>query len=239
MHTPSPVRPDPAAIHADASVAAVVAAHPATSRTFERHGIDYCCRGGHAVGAAAQARGIDVGTLVGELRAAAAVEPERGDSLDRSSASMTELCDLIERTHHAFLRSELPRARELCARVVRAHGDRHPEVTALAALLDEFHAELESHMWKEETILFPLLRRMDRGEGRASCGVGGPIACMVAEHDDAGEALARMRQLADGYAPPPDACPTFRALYESLASIERDMHVHVHTENWILFPKAG
>lgn len=75
---------------------------------------------------------------------------------------------------------------------------------------------------------------------RSHCGtVNNPIRVMVAEHDDAGEALARMRTLTDDYTPPPDACNTFGALFDSLHQLERDMHQHVHTENNILFPKAA
>jgi iron-sulfur cluster repair protein YtfE (RIC family) len=31
---------------------------------------------------------------------------------------------------------------------------------------------------------------------------------------------------------------TFRALYDALAKLERNMHQHVHKENNILFPRA-
>ena len=62
---------------------------------------------------------------------------------------------------------------------------------------------------------------------------------MEAEHEQAGAALARLRELTGGYTPPEDACPTFRGLYYGLAQLEHEMHVHVHLENNILFPRAG
>jgi regulator of cell morphogenesis and NO signaling len=61
---------------------------------------------------------------------------------------------------------------------------------------------------------------------------------MVREHEDAGEALAQLRELTNGYTPPADACNTYRAMYDALHELERDMHQHVHKENNILFPKA-
>jgi regulator of cell morphogenesis and NO signaling len=71
------------------------------------------------------------------------------------------------------------------------------------------------------------------------CGsVGNPIEVMMREHADAGDALARIRTLTDGFTPPPDACNTFRATYDALHRLEQDMHEHVHKENNILFPKA-
>ena len=61
---------------------------------------------------------------------------------------------------------------------------------------------------------------------------------MEHEHDSAGAALARMRQLTGDYAPPQDACNTYRAMLATLEEFEADMHQHIHKENNILFPRA-
>jgi regulator of cell morphogenesis and NO signaling len=66
-----------------------------------------------------------------------------------------------------------------------------------------------------------------------------PIDVMKAEHESARAALAGMRELTRGYAPPEGACPTFRGLYYGLSELERNMHVHVHLENHVLFPRAA
>ena len=86
-----------------------------------------------------------------------------------------------------------------------------------------------------------MCRRLDAGDGNAAShcrSVAAPIGVMVSEHDDAGAALRQMRELADGYAPPPDACNTYRAMLHALAEMERDMHVHIHKGNSILFPRV-
>ena len=62
---------------------------------------------------------------------------------------------------------------------------------------------------------------------------------MEHEHDNAGRALGRIRELTSDYEPPTDACNTFRALYAQLAELERDLHTHIHLENNILFPRAA
>ena len=62
---------------------------------------------------------------------------------------------------------------------------------------------------------------------------------MEADHQEAGAALALIRQITNGFAPPEWACPTFKGLYYGLAQLESDMHVHVHLENHILFPRAA
>ncbi len=62
---------------------------------------------------------------------------------------------------------------------------------------------------------------------------------MEHEHENAGQALVRMRVLTDNYKLPGDACMTFGTLYEALEAMERDLYEHIHLENNILFPAAA
>jgi regulator of cell morphogenesis and NO signaling len=61
---------------------------------------------------------------------------------------------------------------------------------------------------------------------------------MEREHVGAGDALAEIRELTSDFNPPAYACATVRALYDGLKSLEQDLHVHIHLENNILFPRA-
>ncbi len=68
--------------------------------------------------------------------------------------------------------------------------------------------------------------------------VRNPIEHMLEAHNYAGDSMARISTLSNGYRTPPDGCPTFRALYRGLAEFESNLHRHVHLENNILFPRA-
>ena len=59
---------------------------------------------------------------------------------------------------------------------------------------------------------------------------------MLAEHDTAGDLLAQLRTLTGGYVVPDDGCASYQALYDGLAELEADTHLHVHKENNVLFP---
>jgi regulator of cell morphogenesis and NO signaling len=73
----------------------------------------------------------------------------------------------------------------------------------------------------------------------AHCGsVQNPINVMEHEHDAAGAALERMRMLTNEFTPPEDGCNTYRAMLDGLAELEADLHLHIHKENNILFPRA-
>lgn len=222
------------------TVAELVTERPARARVFERYGIDYCCGGQRPLREAAVARGAVTATLLAEL---ASIEAETADeAVDWSQRSMTELADHIEATHHAYLRTELPRLAMLIDKVANVHGEAHPWMIEVRRVFGELCAELDSHMMKEEQILFPICRQLEVPGAPTSfhCGsVQNPIRVMEHEHDSAGQALARMRSLTSDYTPPEGACNTFRVVLDSLAELEVDLHRHIHKENFILFPKAA
>lgn len=224
----------------DATVGQCVADHPNTSRVFEALRIDYCCGGGKPLGQACAERQLDPQDVLEKL-AQAVDEPNSAPSRDWTAASLAELCDHIEQTHHEYLKHELPRLQQLIVKLVQAHGRNHPELAEVQRAFADLQGELAPHMFKEEHILFPAIRHLEQSETPPSFPFGAianPIRMMELEHDHAGDALARMRSATADYAVPPDACNTYRAMLDGIARLERDMHEHVHKENHILFPRA-
>lgn len=224
---------------AETAVGRLVAEQPARSRVFERFGIDYCCGGKKTLAAACEAKGVELEAVARELEALDQVTP--APEVDWTRATMTALADHIERTHHDYLKEALPRLSTLTEKVANAHGAKDSRLFDLRDLFRSFREELETHMWKEEQILFPLIRKMDGADVMPAfhCGsVENPIRVMLAEHDDAGEALASMRRLTDDFTAPDGACGTYRAMLAALVELESDMHQHVHLENNVLFLKA-
>jgi regulator of cell morphogenesis and NO signaling len=228
----------------DLHVARIATRDPATIRVFQRHGIDFCCGGKRPLAEACTEHGVDFDTLRDELATAAAGpgEAER----DWAGAPLGELADHIVERFHAALREDLPRLAMMVDKVVAVHGDKHPEV--LPALGRTFHAlraELEAHMPKEEHVLFPYAKELERLKAAGGPFAGSPfgsvrtpIGVMEDEHDVAARALAELRRLTDGFEPPAGACTTFCGLYHGLAELESDTHRHIHLENNVLFPRA-
>ncbi|MCB1161846.1 MAG: iron-sulfur cluster repair di-iron protein [Candidatus Krumholzibacteriia bacterium] len=215
-----------------------VAERPGRSRTLEQLGIDYCCGGKRSLDEACRTRGLDPEEVVSSLRESAVDSEEAG--IDWRRQPLSALCDHIETTHHAFLREELPRLAALAHKVAGAHGARHPEYVTLDEQFGPFRGELEMHMVKEERILFPAIRDLEDGGGSSfHCGdLSGPIQVMEMEHDTAAGFLREFATLTQGYRPPADACGSLLALLDGLATLEADLHLHIHKENNILFPRT-
>ena len=225
----------------ETTVAEIATSAPATIRIFQDHQIDYCCGGRIPLEQACAARGLDVHTLLHELQAA--VAPVSGEPV-WANETLTALVRHIQARYHEPLRLELPRLEAMLDKVVSRHGDHLPEtLLPLQRAFKQLQAELLVHMAKEDRVLFPFIVRLEAGEDvpveDALEWIQSPIAAMEADHDEAGRALAFIRDVTGSFAPPDWACPTFRGLYYGLSQLEADMHVHVHLENNILFPRTA
>jgi regulator of cell morphogenesis and NO signaling len=151
------------------------------------------------------------------------------------------LCDHIERVHHNYLQEELPRLDFMTRKVAAVHGDHEPRLLEVRRVFESFQADMASHTKEEDEKVFPAVRQLESSESGKATAAGNlktMICKLEAEHESAGAALARFRELTDNYTPPEWACNTFRALYDGLAQLEKHTHQHVHKENNVLFPKA-
>ena len=230
------------------TVRELVGHYPQTRPVLEQHGIDYCCGGGQALADVARQRGLELSALASELQQALACPPSPSAAVDRDwyAASLAELVQHIVSVHHAYLKQALPRLRTLLATVLSAHSARHGDMLGqVRTLYDALHAELSSHMLKEEQVLFPYVVAMEEcaRDGApmppAMFGtVRNPVRQMEHEHEEAGSVLSRLRAVTGNYQLPEDACATFAALYQELQQMEADLHQHIHLENNILFPRV-
>jgi regulator of cell morphogenesis and NO signaling len=227
-------------LDANTTVGNFVRENPNRARVFESLGIDYCCGGKVSLDQACRKRNLDVDTVLRQIEQSD--QSGRSESLvDADAMTLTELADHIETTHHAYLKEELPRLDFMTEKVARVHGEHEPRLAQTRQAFLALKTELEPHMMKEERILFPIIRELEQSNGplQFHCGsVANPIRQMEHEHDQAGNALAILSESTDRYTPPEWACNTYRAMLDSLARLEADMHQHVHKENNVLFPKA-
>jgi len=213
------------------TVGQIAAEHPLVTRVLDRHGIDYCCGGDRPFGEVCEEKGLDRESVLSEIRKE--LESSEPSGEDWGQASLGDLIEHILSTYHRPLCEELPRLESMARKVLEVHRDKDPErLSELLRVYRELKAELDQHMVKEEQVLFPMIKR---GQGAMAAG---PISVMRHEHDSAGKALRRLRELTDDYEVPAEACNTWKALWHGLAALEESLHQHIHLENNILFPRA-
>jgi regulator of cell morphogenesis and NO signaling len=208
---------------------------------FERFGIDFCCGGRRSLDDACRAAAADPAVVRRALDTLPPSAPD--DDADVTRWPVDRLIDHVVSTHHAYVRAALPTLAHHLAKLVTVHGERHPELTRIAAAFDEMSHELQQHLMKEEHVLFPYIRELGtRVDGRPHASpfgtVENPIRMMERQHREAGDQLRLIRELTNGYTPPADGCTTYRVAFAELAQFERDLHRHIHLENNVLFPKA-
>lgn len=237
MNTTTCTAPSP--ITSETRLGDLVVARPSLARLFEQLGLDYCCGGKQSLAEACARRSLDVATVIVMLNAGSSDRASTAGETDITRFSLTQLADHIEHTHHAYVKAQLPQLSEMADRVAYKHGARDARLAEVAAEVRGLTDEMLSHMHKEEAILFPLIRRIDAMAGQDLSGfatVLNPIRQMEHEHEDAGAALVRLRELTEDFAIPEDACNTHRALLAGLREFESDLFRHVHKENNALFP---
>ncbi len=207
----------------------LVTTSPDAAKVFHQHGLDFCCGGKQSLGQACTAKGLDPATVIAEIEEQA-TKPNENIRWDQRP--LDELIDHILTRYHAPLKTELPRLIELARKVEKVHAGKPDCPAGLAVLLDDVRMSVESHLAKEEQILFPLIRA---GRGQMAHT---PIHVMIQEHDDHGRNLERIRKITNNLQLPEYACTSWCELYRSLAQLEVELMEHIHLENNILFPRA-
>jgi len=227
----------------DMTVREIVANDFRAAAVFQRHGIDFCCKGNRSVEDACTSRGISPERVLREVADATATPGTGGPRFN--SWDLKTLVSYISTNHHQFVRRMIPVLLAHTRKVASVHGEAHPELSEVAKLFAGIADEMTSHMAKEEHILFPHIVALEEASaaGRPPAPspfgtVRNPIRMMEHEHDSAGEAMARIRSLTSGYVLPQGACTTYRVCLQELEAFELDLHEHVHLENNILFPRA-
>ncbi|WP_179349104.1 iron-sulfur cluster repair di-iron protein [Winogradskyella pacifica] len=214
-----------------------------TAAIFSKYKIDFCCNGNRTVEEACDKKGIDSNQLIDELNQV--LNSKGAETIDYKSWPLDLLAEYIEKKHHRYVEEKIPVLRQFLDKLCRVHGERHPELFKINELFTASAGELASHMKKEELILFPFIKKMMKAKLEDGVvqspqfgTVENPIAMMMEEHDNEGARFREIDALTNNYTPPADACNTYKVTFAMLDEFEKDLHLHIHLENNILFPEA-
>jgi regulator of cell morphogenesis and NO signaling len=214
----------------DKTLAQIVMENPASARVLRRLRLDFCCGGEQTLEKACADRGIDPEVVEREVENAA--KSNEGDRTNWIERPIPELVQHILDRYHAPLRTEISDLVDLALKVEQVHQDKPERPEGLADVLGDAREAIESHLEKEEKILFPLIVS---GGGQMAYM---PIKVMMMEHGDHANNLRRIREITKDFTLPDYACASWRELYRALEELEMDLMYHIHLENNILFPRV-
>ena len=230
-------------VQKETKIGEIVAQNYRSAQVFERYGLDFCCGGKKTISEACNAKGVNPDNVISELKEMNGVE--NSSSSHFNTWKLDFLIDYIVNNHHRYVDKMLPVIFMHSQKVAEKHGDNHNETRDIAELFISIKNELEVHMQKEERMLFPYIKHLLNMEQTGEevpfppfGSVENPVRMMELEHDAAGKQMEQIKQLSSNYLPPEDACTTYKVLYQELKEFENDLHMHIHLENNILFPRA-
>ena len=220
------------------TIGEIVALDHRAASVFKDAGIDFCCGGKKSIEQACSEKGIDVSQLKGELIKLELTPNTTTHNFNEWDPGL--LCDYIVNTHHKFVLKSLPELVFYTQKIASVHGERHTELNEVADLFSRINRELLQHMKNEEQVLFPAIKEFQRSESGVSKSViVSEILRLSGEHESAGGAMDKINVITHNYMVPADGCNSYNVTFKLLQEFEDDLHIHVHLENNILFPKVS
>lgn len=211
------------------TIGMVVSTLPESKEIFKQYGIDFCCGGNRKLVAVMEEGNLNKEQIYVQLEKAYEDRMSKSNIENIADADPMKLTIYIEDKHHGYLREMLPKGLELLLTLVRVHGSTHSELFKIYQLYGQLKTELEQHLLKEETILFPELLKGDNAKLIKEVSKE-----IISEHEGAGQILRGLREITNDYTPPADGCETYKRTFALLEEIEQDLHEHIHLENNVL-----
>lgn len=204
---------------------------------FKEAGIDFCCGGYKFLSEACREKGSDLSIILEQLGLLSQTPVDYATNFKEWELGF--LSDYIMNTHHKFVIKNLPELVFYTQKIADVHGDNHPELLEVAELFAKINEELLQHLKNEEEVLFPAIKAAEIfNSPQIKSTIISEVTRMQGEHEFAGGAMDKINVLTKNYLIPVDACNTYRVSLKLLEQFEDDLHIHVHLENNILYPKA-
>jgi len=226
------------------TIGEIVKSNYKASDVFKKYGIDFCCGGGKSLAYICEKNNLDEAVLIEEIKQTLATKKEEGLPYDQWPIDL--LASYIPKIHHKYVAESIPVLLGYLDKIAQVHGKTNPELFEIRDLFEGSAGELTMHMKKEELMVFPYVKTLvqvqesgaSQWEKPVFGSIENPINQMEDEHTGEGERFRKIVELSNNYTPPASACNTYIVAFKKLKEFEADLHLHIHLENNILFPKA-
>jgi regulator of cell morphogenesis and NO signaling len=215
----------------------IVAEDFRTAEIFENAGIDFCCGGKKTLEQACNEKALHVDAILKQLEELQVTTFFPGQNY--SDWPLDFLADYIVNIHHRYVFKTIPELVFYTQKISHVHGNNHPELLKINGLFSQIREELVQHLKKEEEVLFPAIKEaLKSNSAKVKETIHSEITRMYNEHEYVGGTMDKMKEISKDFHVPADGCDSYAVTYKLLKQFTNDLHIHVHLENNILFPKA-
>jgi len=206
---------------------------------FHHHNVDFYCNGKLTLKQALQNANVETEVFLDYAQSILNETPRKyGVKIEEWPLDL--LADYIHKTHHQYTEQTLVELKSEVKTFLKDHENQ--KLTEFQTLLERLAKELGGHMKKEELILFPHIRKLMLAKGELSSfqfkTVVNPIHLMIHEHTSAFELLQSIRSIFEGYKYSEENYLEVKLIIQKMEELDRDLTLHLHLENNILFPKV-
>ncbi len=227
------------------SISEIVRKDYRTAEVFKKYGINYCCGGQLSLEEACSLKNLDQTVLQNDLQKAI-----QGVSLPHTlqfdNWRMDFLIDYVVNVYHGYLQQTLVALEANLISFIEGHKKKHSELIDILSTFKELSSVLINHTKQEAEITFPYIRQIEstyrRKEVYASLFIRTmrkPLTLILEnEHKQISELLIQLREKANHYQFPTNACTNHQVIYHQLQELDQHLVQLQHLENNILYPKA-
>lgn len=156
---------------------------------------------------------------------------------DYKRLTTNELIDQILEENEEYLWTELPKISKLTTTILRVHGPSHPELSKVFRLFHTLKMEIDLHLIKEETILYPAIEDYLESKSEEDLARAKKLIDeLKSDHENILDLLKELKEITNDYTIPDDGCPTYETTYNKLYDLDGDLRQHLQVEKDVLFP---
>jgi regulator of cell morphogenesis and NO signaling len=218
-----------------------------TARIFEHYGIDYAFSGYRTIEEACKEKCLNPYEIAAEI--SQFIEKYNSSPKMFDILELDNLIDYIINNHHSFTRTNLPHILQRVDKELGSNGDEKPVLNKARQNIEKLMKLLDVNYIREERTLFPLIKTLvetKRTKAKLPPKTMGkfdsvciPIDVVLKEHRSLSQVLNSLRRVTGNYTLKEGSDAAYEEIYNDLNEFEKDIHMHVHLENNILFPKAA
>lgn len=221
----------------DTLISEIVTKNYKASEIFKKYEIDFCCNWNRPLSEVCRSKNLNTNEIINTLTSS--ISNDSWNTIDFTSWPVDLLIDYIVKKHHRYIKEKTPEIISYLEKISRVHWENHQE---LIEVEKEFKASIKSlnpHLEEEENIIFPQINNIFNNPSSVDkVAFKKLIEIKMQEHDVEWERFRTISKLTNNYTTPKDWCNTYKVSLALLKEFEDDLHLHIHIESNILFPKA-